>query len=375
MDTHTTGSSPGTYLRALQILRPSAGGMRRHVGYLCSRLPEHGVACTLAAPQRIEDVPETGFRRLPVTAAFSPLADARCALRAARLYREADLVHAHGMRGTWIATLAHSLRPRPLVATAHNLPEAGGAARRWVMAVALTRVRVLVCVSEAVAQAFRERLGFRGETRVIPNGIPLAGAPEHLDRRSAKARLGLDADRPLVLAVGRLSPEKGFDILVKACARLAPERVAICIVGDGPQRTDLKGMVESRGMEEHVRLVGYVAAVDPWYQAADVVVAPSRLEGQGLAALEAMAWETPVVASRVGGLPEVVDDGVTGLLVAPEDPDALAQAIEELLRDTSRARAMGRAGRRRVEERFRLEDMIRRIADLYREVTGLPATR
>ncbi len=85
MDTHTSGSPPGTRLRALQILRPAAGGMRRHVGYLCSRLPEYCVACTLAAPEPIEGVPEAGFRPLPVTAAFSPLADARCALRAARL--------------------------------------------------------------------------------------------------------------------------------------------------------------------------------------------------------------------------------------------------------------------------------------------------
>lgn len=239
-----------------------------------------------------------------------------------RAARGADLVHAHWLPGAAVAALAG----RPFVVTLHGSGSAGGfadleLARRapWLVRLILGRARAVICVSEHLAGAMRE-CGL-ANVRVIPNGVHIpdeAGEPD---------------DPPAVLYAGRLSPEKNVDITAEATEGL--NRI---VAGDGPLRhlfPDALGFVHHDELE---RL----------YRRAAVVVLASQNEGLPIVVLEAMAHGRAVVATPVGGIPSVVEDGVTGLLVPPGDPDALRTAIVRLLDDAELCRRMGDAGRQRI---------------------------
>ncbi len=204
----------------------------------------------------------------------------------------------------------------------------------------------------------------------IWNGVPLPGEPLE-SREAARRRLGFPTDRPIVVCACRAVPEKGVEHLIRGFERLdarwpgAP-RPLLVLVGDGPDRPRLEllgaGLVERAAL----RFAGYVADATPFLLAADVCTVPSVWqEAFGWSVVEPMALGRAVVASRVGGIPEIVRDGVDGLLVPPADPDAIAAALELLLRDPTLGARMGETGRRRVAERFSRE---RQIDDVVREL-------
>ncbi len=197
--------------------------------------------------------------------------------------------------------------------------------------------------------------------RTIKNGIDIrqfhAGAPNPAG---------------CIVTVARLSPEKDVANLVRATA-IAAERVPelrVEVAGDGACREELGRLAAELGVAGRVAFLGEVRDVRALLTGARMFVLPSRSEGIPLTALEAMACGLPVVATRVGGLPEVVDDGVTGLLVAPADPTALAQAMVAIWTDPERRDRMGRAGRLRAEERFDVRRMVAEYEALYRETIG-----
>jgi len=204
---------------------------------------------------------------------------------------------------------------------------------------ALRRATRVVACARSVAASVRA-LAPEVEARlsVIPNGV----------------EPGLFADgpayphpRPYVVAVGRLVTDKGFDVLLEAFAHLGAPEVDLLIAGDGPERRRLAAMRERLGLEGRVHLLGAAdrATVARLYRGARLVACPSRWEGLPLVCLEAMASGRAVVASRVGGIPEAVGDGETGLLVPPEDPVALADALGTLLEDAPRRERLGARGR------------------------------
>ncbi|MCC6730654.1 MAG: glycosyltransferase family 4 protein [Chthonomonadales bacterium] len=362
-------------MRVLQIARPALGGMRRHLEGLCAGLPSAGVEPLLVWPDDAPAPPDCGAvapMRACIGARPHPVRDLAAACQCAARARGCDLVHGHGLRGAWVAALASALARRPLIATLHNLAPAGvGPLPRLALRLALGRARAVIAVSQAVLIS-GAALGIRpGRCRVVPNGIDVArlGGPGGAGWRAAA---GVDAGTPLVAAVGRLAPEKGFEILVHAAARLraAWPGVVVVIAGDGPERGRLEAMVGECGARGAVRFLGEIPCVAPLLAAADVVAVPSIREGQGIAALEAMASRTAVVASRAGGLPETVIDGVTGLLVAPGDPADLAAAIGSLLGDVAARERLAEAARADVEARFTIETMIRRTAEVYRACAG-----
>jgi glycosyltransferase involved in cell wall biosynthesis len=241
-----------------------------------------------------------------------------------RAARDADVVHAHWLAGGAVAALARV----PFVVTLHGSGTAGRfsdleLARkhpRLVRAV-LRRARAVLCVSEALADAARS-CGAR-DVRVIRNGVEI---PD---------RVGAEAEPAEVLFAGRLSPEKGIEELVAAT-----QGMNLVVAGDGPLRELVPSALGFVPHEELARL----------YARAAVVVLPSYREGLPLCVLEAMAHGRPVVASAVGGIPELVEEGVSGLLVPPGDVAALRAALERLLADPILRRRMGRAARRRVAE-------------------------
>jgi glycosyltransferase involved in cell wall biosynthesis len=232
--------------------------------------------------------------------------------RRAAARTDADLVHAH-----WLAAgaVAMSLR-RPYVVQVWGTDVELARRVSWLARPVLRRARVVLAASNALADAARG-LGAR-EVRIVPSGVAI---PEHV---------GAPEEPPHVLFVGRLSAEKGILELVEAAHGL-PLR----IVGDGPLRAQVPGAV------------GFVppGALGPWYERAAVVAVPSRREGYGVVAREAMAWGRPVVAGAVGGLLDAVDDGETGLLVPAGDAAALRVALERLLGDDDLRTRLGSAAR------------------------------
>jgi glycosyltransferase involved in cell wall biosynthesis len=189
----------------------------------------------------------------------------------------------------------------------------------------------------------------------------------------ARARTHGDPDTLEILTVGRLVPVKGQEVLLAAVSRLvaAGTRVALTFVGDGPSRGRLERAARELGID--VRFVGAVGQdeIREHYAQADVFALPSFAEGVPVVLMEAMAMEVPVVTSRITGIPELVEDGVTGLLTAPGDEDGLATALARLAADPAERRRLGAAGREKVEREFDIEDVAVQLRRIFAE--GLPA--
>ena len=199
--------------------------------------------------------------------------------------------------------------------------------------------------------------------RVLHNGIP----PEALNEPPARL------EEPLVVTAGRISPQKGIDVLAEATSLLSRDVPEVKVRVFGARQLGWEGYhaglvdrIAELGLGSRFELAGFVDRPAAQWGAASVYAQPSRREGLPLAVVEAMAAGLPVVASDVGGLSEVVEHGTTGLLVPPDDPHALAEALHELLSDRERSRAMGQAGRARVEQLYTMSSMVDRLIDLYR---------
>jgi glycosyltransferase involved in cell wall biosynthesis len=200
---------------------------------------------------------------------------------------------------------------------------------------------------------------------VIPNGVELPGLPL-VSPLEARAELGLPPEGPVIGALSRLDPAKGVSFLIQALAQVNGAYLAV--VGDGPERAALESLAGSLGVSSRVCWAGHRRHAPRYLPAFDLFVQPSLHEGLPNAVLEAMAAGLPVVATAVGGTPEVVVDGITGILVPPHDPGALARPITRLLRDPGLRCKMGQAGRERVERCFTVEQMIQRTQALYEDV-------
>jgi len=231
------------------------------------------------------------------------------------------------------------------------------------------------CLDAAIAVSHATKRDWVARTHVpagrvvtIPNGID----PEHFRRRQsreeARRRFGIPADTLVVGGLGRLDEAKGFSDLLDAAALLRPEfpNLVIAIAGDGPLRAELRTKADRLGLGDGVRMLGFRADVQAVLDSLDVFALPSLCEATPYALLEAMATGLPAVGSSVGGVPEVIAPGVTGFLVPPRAPDALATALRPLLADEALRARMGHAGRARVVECFQERDMVRQTVELYR---------
>ncbi len=299
-----------------------------------------------------------------------------------------DLVHSH----TWYANLAGHLGSLlhgiPHVATVHSLEplrpwkaeQLGGgyALSSWAERVSLAAADAVVAVSDGmradVLSVYPEISPQR--VRVIRNGIDTAEyAPDA--KTDVLDRHGIDTSRPYVIFVGRITRQKGVPVLLRAAASLDPAAQLVLCAGaaDTPELgAEVSELVaELRAARSGVIWIPHMLPKPDVIQLlthALLFACPSVYEPLGIVNLEAMACATAVVASRVGGIPEVVDDGVTGLLVPPDDPASLAGAMNLLLRDPGRAGAMGAAGRERAVAEFSWDTVAAQTAKLYAEVTG-----
>ncbi len=242
---------------------------------------------------------------------------------------------------------------------------------RWITKQALRRAGAITATGLRLAEA---TLPFVPEGRgvsVIPYGIDLEVFSAGRQRQRS------DGQRVVVGAVARLSPEKGFEHLLRAAALLRDSGVHVDVVlaGDGPSRVTLERLTDELSLRDRVQFAGEIAHDDvPSILARfDIFAMPSTWEGFGVSALEASAMELPVVASAIHGIPDVVLDGETGLLVPPSAPPALADAIGRLVQDPELRARMGRAGRAYVEREYRWQDNARLMEALYDEMLARPA--
>ncbi len=302
-------------------------------------------------------------------------------LRAAALLREVrpDVLHTHLFKADLLgATLGRRCGARRLVSTKHNedLPLLRAPWQALGRRAAHAADRVVV-ISAAVGRFVEGALGLpAGSTTVIRYGLDPARHPRG-DGGAFRALHGIPPGAPLAVAAARWTRQKGLDVLLDA-ARSLRESVPglrIALVGRGEEEADLRARARARGLGGTVLFAGFLADPGPALLAADVVVLPSRWEGFGLAALEAMAGGRPVVASSVGGLPEVL--GETGRLVPPEDPEALAAALGEFLSPAAlaavRSGAAGEPLRERVRREFPLEAALDAHEALYAGLGGRAA--
>ncbi|MGO9249715.1 MAG: glycosyltransferase family 4 protein [Solirubrobacteraceae bacterium] len=336
--------------------------------YLCvthARLPEQRAD----NERELRQLEESGVEVLRLERR-STLSNASWARLYTLLRRESiDVLHAHMPRASVPGTIIGRLARVPVIVShEHGWSFQGKPVRRFLDRNVVARGSdVLLAVSEwdrrhmiEVERIPEDRI------RILPNGIPPVseGVPD------VRGDLGVPSEVGLIGAVGRLYPEKGYDHLIRAVALLKRDARPIrCLIfGRGPEQERLQSLICELGLVEEVRLAGRREDVPMVIRALDVAVLSSRNEGSPLAVIEYMAGAAPIVATAVGGVPELIEDGVHGLLVRPGDPVELATAIRRLLDDRPLAIQLGQAARERQRANFDVDVMVRRLEGLYLEL-------
>jgi glycosyltransferase involved in cell wall biosynthesis len=305
------------------------------------------------------------------TVAKRPGKDPRLFIALARLFRNrrVDVVHTHNPQPLLFSALPAKLARAALVHTKHGVnPDTP---RRLAMRRAAGRlVDAFVAVSQPTADVATERREYRaGRLHVVPNGIDLDRfGPDPEARRGFRRELGIPDDAFVVGTVGRLWPEKGHAYLIRSLAPVLGEKFQLVIAGEGPERENLARQVAELGRPGTVHLTGNRRDVPRLYAALDVFALTSKSEGLPLVLPEAMAAALPVVATRVGGIPQVVDEGETGFMVAYGDEEALRQRLVALDADRRLARQCGEMGRERSLDRYSSRRMVADYLALYRQV-------
>lgn len=356
-------------VRVLHVVRPAAGGIRQHVLNLLNGLDLRLIVNSVAAPRAfLSDLDWVRCRnlaatvRLDIAPRLSPIWDLKLSRILADVQPQfSDVVHSHGVRASWVAALAHRRRPFPLLFTAHNLIEPTASARLAISFISRHCTQI-IAVSEAVAESLAICRVPRSKIIVVPNGINAGYFRLAANSRAeARAAFPLPETAFVVAAAARFSPEKGLDVLLQAARQR--KAMTFLVAGDGPLFAAL-----SRDLPPNVKLLGRVDDVRPLLSGADVFAAPSRREGQGIAALEAMAAGVPVIASRVGGLAEMLTDGETALLVPPDDPQALAAALSRLQGAGRLRQNLAENALALVEERYSLQAMLDTLTQIYQKM-------
>jgi glycosyltransferase involved in cell wall biosynthesis len=283
-----------------------------------------------------------------------------------RLAGRVDLVHAHLPA---MGAVARLVSPAPVVYTEHNIASSYRRpvqlANRWTYG----RNAAVTAVSQAVADSVA---GYPGpDARLVPNGVAVHVAPSAI--AGVRPELGIDEATPLVVHVGNIRPHKGHANLVETVARLIDAVPDVCVISIGGEKNEgdlerVRGLARDAGVADRLRFLGRRDDALAFVAAADLFANPSGFEGLPVAVLEAMSLGTPVVATSVGGVPAVVRDGETGVLVPAEDPEALADGIATLLDDPALAADLALTGRKIVERDYSLEAMVRAIESIYTEV-------
>ncbi len=282
---------------------------------------------------------------------------------------QVDVVHVNDYWWAPVGWLASRICKVPCIVHIRQQIEPRRIKQYW-----LSKPDQLLAVSENIRSVAIDAGVKPQRIQLVYSGIHLTCQFDAVDTTSVRRQHHLKPDRPVIGSVANLFPRKGHEYLLEALVEVRKEipDIYCFIVGEGDHRYQekLHEIVQMRGLQRCVTFSGFQKNVMEYVAAFDVFVLPSVLEGFGIVLLEAMALKKPIVASRVGGIPEVVEDGVMGLLVPPGDPKSLARALVRLLRDPSTRFRMGQAGRQRLETYFTLEQTMAKIQGLYRSLVS-----
>jgi glycosyltransferase involved in cell wall biosynthesis len=367
-------------VRVVQLLTQASGGPVDHAVDVAVALAARGVDSHVVGPLAAGAGPARAAGVRWHEAAPASKTDLAGAASSGRLLHRLrpDVVHAHDRRAGWLARLAApGLRRTRVVYTLHGVADGlsdlvrGNAlagprrardrwyylhGERWVTRWGRARV---VTPSAAVAAYAVDHVGLRADrVHVVPNGVDLARFPV----------LALPDGPPTLLWIGLMSPVKRLDLLLDAVEELPGVRLVL--VGDGPDRPHVEERVRRGGLRDRVRLTGWSDDPRPHLAGAHALALTSAAENLPLAVLQAMASGRPVVSTAVGGVPDLVRDGVDGLLVPATDRAGFATAVADLLADPRRAAAMGRAARARIESGWTLEHCVSGLQDVYRRAVS-----
>jgi glycosyltransferase involved in cell wall biosynthesis len=360
-------------LHVVPTLRP--GGMELSLGRLVSRLAgrrfRHTVACLIGEPTIRDQFPGSTmfecFHSVPNEPALP--------LRLWRMVRRVKptVIHARNW-GAWpdVALARLLVFPLvPLVFSFHGRDSVGPMPLRRRLAFRML-ARVTTCLFTVSGEARRflvEQVGLtEGQIRVIPNGVDTT--------KFAPAPAGPQRERLVVGTAGSLTPVKNQELLMRSCADLLARGAdfEIRVAGDGPERSRLLDLAEALRLADRVQFLGHVDDIHAFLHSLDIFVLPSHSEAHPNALLEAMACGLPCIATRVGGMPEMLDGGRAGLLVDANDRQGLATALEALIGSPQRRAALGEVGRSRVSQWYSLDQMLEAYASLYRSLSRREGT-
>jgi glycosyltransferase involved in cell wall biosynthesis len=361
------------------------GGMESHTLDLACSVVQTGFPVYAIVPQDavleplVERLQGAGIEVYRLTLNGKPTLDlARNWLRLWHWLRRRGIALFHQQRtgpyhGKWAVLAAKAARVPVVVATEHQSAYPLQGLARHLNSLADRMVDRLIVVSHSDWQSQMAHSGRSADkVTVIHNGIDIKRYYTYSaeDLRAHRQALGLDPEAPLIGSVARLARQKGLEYLLQAAALLRQKvpDLHVLMVGDGPCRQMLEEEARRLGIIDRTCFLGFQRDVTPYLPLLDVFVMPSRFESFGLTLVEAMAVSLPVVASRVGAIPEVVADGETGLLVPVEDAEALASAIDTYLSNPDLRQQSGRAGRQRAEKLFSVEAMAQHAISLYQEL-------
>lgn len=370
-------------VKVLHVVRPVKGGMKKHLEILFGGLDPERYLLYLAAPPGSELFTDLhpfikGKVPVPIEETWHSLRNWQAIHTLSRVIRvhNIDLVHTHGiMAGAIGQTAALFAGCGRVVATVHNFLNPGtpffGAYRSFLALLARISISHMITVSDALKLEI-QRLKWLPEDRitVVYNGLDACDYRVEVEKPILRKALGIPGVLPVVGTVARLEPNKGVRFFLEAAKHIDKEYgpVYLLVVGDGPEREFLQSLAGGLGLAGRVLFIGFRNDVPRLLPLLDVAVIPSLKEGLSIFCLEALAAGRPVVASAVGGLPELIQHGRTGLLVPPGDSGALARAIVTLLRNRVVADTLGRRGREMVAGRFTREQMLAGTIKVYEMV-------
>ena len=355
--------------RVLQVLGRSAGGIARHVGQVTRALDGwDGFEVDIAGPVGLPiPMPKP---LLTVEIPEGPLVGhAQAIRRLSDLLGNYDVIHAHGLRAGIDAGLAARRVKKRSLLTVHNLVRAEIAGPRTILyrraeAAAVWATDRTFAVSKDIARHLTATVP-RSADRIEVLYLGVGAAPTVARARGeVRASLGISGDSRLIVSVARLAPQKSLEVLFDALGKVHAD-VRLAVIGEGPLREDLERYLHSTGLSDKVHLLGFRKDVADYVAAADAFCLSSIWEGVPLAAQEAILLGTPVVGTDVGGMRELISNKVSGRLVPPKDPEALAAALDEVLGDATRAETYSQTALETLKERFSTDRMLDRLKSAY----------
>lgn len=374
-------------VKIVYLIRKTSGGMQTHINGLLSELDRSKYEPFVISPKTPKlfsflDKAGIAYSEIDMADSISPKADfvaARLVAKQLRRFRP-QILHIHGNKAAMIGWLATRLWPvRHVITTVHNFPSnLDPASRHHAMAKQTNRIvfngaKRLIAVSTELKRCLEKDIGINArKITVIPNGIDIARweAYRNTDCLDVSRSLGLPDDAILIGVVGRLVPFKGHRVLLKSMRQVigSHPNAYLLVVGDGPLREKLEEQVKELGISQNVRFLGFIDEPGRYMAALDLFVLPSVNEPFGIVLLEAMAMGLPVVSTRAGGVPDIIEDGVTGLLAEPGDEKSLASAIEKVLDDKKLRKSLAQNGEREVCDRFTVKAMADKTFGVYEEL-------